>query len=150
RAVFKANVLVSPSIQKNYREQFATLESVANSKFLSVVSASGDEADGTTKQLWAVFAPVPEHDTLVSLHRVEGIPARKRPTFDAFRSSLIEKYGVPTSADAASPALFWWSFDGEGALKPPGFIKDMGYCRGTQQKVDDSQWVLLNVPRIPD
>jgi hypothetical protein len=162
RSLMKSNVLVTPSLQRNHREQFEALGytlsykqyTVPNSKYLCLVSAAGKEPDGSSKQWWVVFSPVPGRETVVSLHRVEVFPPSQRPTYSAFKQALVEKYGSPTVMDPRYPSMFRWYFDAGGGLVKPGprvsSDVEVGYCLRAQQQVFDGQWILRNMPQIPD
>jgi hypothetical protein len=162
RSLMKSAVLVTPSLQNNYREQFGTLSytlsfkqhTVPDSKFLSYVGAAGKEPDGSSKQWWVVFGPVPGHETVVSVHRVELLPQAQRPTYEAFRQALVEKYGVPTVVDSRFPSIFRWYFDASGVVVKPGpklsSDVEMTYCLHIPGIVFDGQWVLEGMPKIPD
>jgi hypothetical protein len=53
------------------------------------------------------------------LNRTEYIPASKKPTFDAFAKTLVEKYGTPTELLPDSPGIYRWRYDSNGTLRKP-------------------------------
>jgi len=70
-----------------------------------------------TNQLEALFTPTPGQETVFKVTRSVLISQSKRPTFDAFKKTLIEKYGTPTYWDPKNPGAFHWSYDGNGAQR---------------------------------
>ena len=84
---------------------------------ISDVQYPATERSGNT--LTVFFGPVPGHERIVSLNQAEYIPASKRPTFDAFAKTLVEKYGTPTELLPDSPGIYRWRYDSNGTLRKP-------------------------------
>ena len=147
RAIFKSRVLVSDSLQKSYTEEVATLGfnipgqgvsgSVPNGKYLKSLTVNV-----TPHWLFVDFAPVPGHEGIVSLKRDVAFPDDKKPTYDAFEKTVVEKYGTPT---VTTPKRFIWSYDTHGTLQQPVKNTDnINWCEVMASNIvyNIKNWVL--------
>jgi len=93
---------------------------------ISNVKHPATESSGSV--LTVFFGPVPGHEYIVSLNRTEYIPASKKPTFDAFAKTLVEKYGTPTELLPDSPGIYRWRYDSNGTLRKPAPASNFVGC----------------------
>jgi hypothetical protein len=160
RAIFKSRILVSDSLRKMYQEYSKTLVfedspgqhvPLPNGNYLNSLKTGGSPDGVSMHGLSVAFAPVPGHEGIVSLTRQVVFPEGKKPTVDAFEKTLFEKYGTPTYSDPESRQSYLWSYDSNGTLQKPGFIKDIGYCGSAErwardnldQNRDGGDWVFV-------
>jgi hypothetical protein len=141
RAIFKSRILVPDKYRKGYTETPSSLMIrlpnglsgglVPSGNYIDRIEA-GWQGDGYSLHNFVVhFTPVPGHQEIVSLARLEELKSSTKPTFDAFEKTLLGKYGTPTHSDQVSGALFnyYWSYDSNGTLQKPGSIKDIPRCQ---------------------
>jgi hypothetical protein len=159
RATFKSHVLKSDILRKYYKETSKTLATkvpgqhvpvaVPNGHYINSFETRGEQSPYT---YYVLFAPVPGREEIVSLSRTDYLVPSKKPTFDAFEKTLFEKYGTPTYSEEPNAfrggVSLYWSYNSDGTLQKPGFIKDIPYCanyKGGAESVgtDRGDWVFM-------
>lgn len=93
-----------------------------NSKYTRYVKAWKSDSNTLTAQ----FTPVPQGERLVSFSRNESYAVNEQTTYENFRKALFDKYGEPTFYPEGKDSQFYWYFDADGKLQPPG--KSVNIC----------------------
>jgi hypothetical protein len=130
RAIFKSRILVSDHLRLNYQEIKGTLsfllpnfspQPVSNSDFISIMGTQGKGKDELMRSVIVSLTPVPGHEEIVTVYRIEPIEASKKITFGAFEKLLVDKYGgPPTYTGPGAPQMHFWIYDKNGSLLKPG------------------------------
>jgi hypothetical protein len=155
RAIFKSRAPVSDSLRKgySYRERISALSinapaqgmsgPVPKGKYLNTISVAANLDSGSIEQLGVAFTPVPGHEGIVSLSRNVSFSAGKKPTYDAFEKTLVEKHGTPTYYTVG---LSIWSYDSNGVLQKDRNKEEMLFCENMIERLVAGQfatdWVL--------
>ena len=159
RTIFKSRVLVSDPFLKRYFEiprklAFTvqnTSTSVPNSNYTSSLEVNtAQELDNSVHDFSVTLSPIPGQERIVAVARKDMLSRDKMPTFDIFEKTLLEKYGTPTYSSPTNN-VFVWSYDSNGMLQKPGFIKDLnqlGSCPDAGLRFTQSDDWVLTLPTV--
>ena len=145
RAIFKSRISVTEELRLN--ENKATLafllpgslsQAVPNSDFIAIMWVQGKGKDGLMRSVRVNLAPVPGHEEIVSVYRMEPIEASKKITFDAFEKLLIEKYGGPPTYTPPGNTLLYWIYGKDGSLLKPGTKSFTAECVQADQRMQNA------------